>query len=142
MDEIDKAKQENSAYKALIGDDDVMEAGLWAHRHGNALRQRGMSEEDGVRMALMDRGFSKEMADEGVGAFHHAKESMDSHSFYMGLATHSFGTSSGWTPKYKKNADGEYLDASGNVLADQGDTSQRVLATGSGGAGLGLAEQT
>lgn len=128
--EAAEAAEKNAAFKALLGNDDVMEAALYESVHGGG--------EATIRSILRERGFKEDMVMNAVGAYHNAKNSMDTEAFNTALAIHSFGTSSGWTPRYKKNAaTGNYIDANGNDIAggEAGDVSLRVLARGGGGAG-------
>lgn len=130
VNQANEAAEKNEAFKTLLGNDDVMEAALYESIHGGG--------EATIRSILRERGFKEDMVSNAVGAFHNAKNSMGTEAFKTALAVHSFGTSSGWTPRYKKNAaTGNYIDANGNDIAggEQGDVSLRVLARGGGGAG-------
>jgi hypothetical protein len=106
------ALQNNENLKAIMADDDLVEVGLLYHTDGE--RQK----------ALEDRGLTKERATQGVAAIRATERSMDHKTFDKAMLIASAGTSSGWTPKYKKNSDGTYAtDASGDRIQLNADSA-------------------
>jgi hypothetical protein len=88
--------ERNEAVKNIASDDDLVEAALFAAVEKKEGRTGG---DTAVRAELQRRGYHN--VDQGVALVRRAERSMDTESFESAMAIASFGTSSGWTPKYE-----------------------------------------
>ncbi len=109
-----EALEKNKDVSAIKSDDDLVESALYASREEKEGRRGG---DHAVREALRDRGYAN--VEQGVALVRAARNSMSTDTFDTSMAIASFGTSSGWTPKYHTDPV----------------TGQRTLMKGSGGAG-------
>jgi ABC-type multidrug transport system fused ATPase/permease subunit len=122
-DTAKEALEKNNAVVAIKADDDLVEAALYAAQETKQGRRGG---DFAVREELTRRGYHN--VNEGTALIRAGRNSMDTNAFDTSMAIASFGTSSGWTPKYyTDSATGERVMVHSGGLGDGGET-------GAGGA--------
>jgi len=127
-----EALEKNQDVMAIKADDDLVESALYAAVEKKQGRQGG---DAAVRSELQRRGYHN--VDQGVALVRAAERSMTTDGFETAMAIASFGTSSGWTPRYATDANGERVrDASGGyVMLSQGGLGAGAESRGETGAG-------
>ncbi len=91
-----EALEKNHAVVQLKADDDLVEAALYAAHEQSQGRPGG---DQAVRAELQRRGYMN--VEQGTAMVRAARNSMPTEAFDTAMAIASFGTSSGWTPRYR-----------------------------------------